>query len=638
MEMCVAQSKPNQNVVVSRLNPPPPNQTKPNQAYIQGFFPRETGGPDARGGPPLEVLLERELRMTPEAEKFLRVLVEMWLERNTVVNPDRKPSKPEPSVAENELTHPSPRYYHGPTTDALHGLLLLVGHLVARKVDADVRLAQQQQEQQAQGARGGGGAAARLLQYGPPACPALDALQQPLFIYLSLAFRHLRVAPQGWTQFFLAVELWLAWIDPDCTLRRVFGGEQPPQASQRGASSPAGQPSQPNQQQRGAAGARWRELHLRAHVAGNLNFYTTLLVLYMRKAREALGSDASRQFQVLSQARRVMRVFRDTALHAALTQASAHVSQLWRRTGGNLALLMQGGGGGGPLLHHLRALRLLNSRPCLWEDACQDAHHLAAELLAAKRRAEKEWEGQQRSWMGLGTALGWLSATLGGIFLDEGGEYGAEPPSGGQVRLPELIGVMDQVLGEVFGIFPSVEAKCLRPLRDADVAGSRDAERQGLLLTAKGREQLLLGKRGCDPTKARFLGDPLFDPEPREHELACLVPWAQRASVRLSLYFYPNWEPSAAARRVLAKEGEQEQEPPRPQPEQQPGQQQQPQHEGGHIDVRRRSAGAVTPIDLRWLADRRNFFALALFLGVVGMLVLVQRMLHRLQQALAVGE
>lgn len=585
---------------------------------MQGFFPRETG-PETKG---LPVDLERALCVTPEAEKFLRIFIESWLERNATVNPNLK-AQAEPSASEHTL-HPSHGAYQPPTVDALHGLLLLVGYLVARRVDADVAAAQAQ------------GRGARLVQSQlgqaalvGPVCPALDALQQPLFVFLCTTFRHLRVSPQHWTQFLLAGELWLAWIDPDRTWRQTFPAPGQSQGQSQGQAAGAEGAAAAH----GAGNARWRELHLQAYVASNLQFYTTLFVLYMRKAREALGSDASRQHQVLCQALRVMRVFRDTALHDALSGVSRHAAELWQYAagGGNPALLPRGGAGAvagrDALLYHLRALRLLRSRPCLVVDAGQDAHHLAAELLAAKRRAETEWAADRKSWVGKEKPLGRLLAAFWGYLVDEG-SYD-EPPSGGSVRLPELIGKMELVLGELFGIFPSVEAKCQRPLGgEGAAAASRDAERRGLLLTARGREQLLLGVRGCDPTKAQYLGDPLFNPELGGHELACLVRLAQRGSVRWARWRHPEWEPGPEAARFIAATmgggggGAEGQDEAQRREQQALGNGEGPApHEGGHVDLRRRRhLGTPTPANWRpWLADKRvvgfGCLALVLLLG-----------------------
>ncbi len=574
---------------------------------MQGFFPRETG-PEARGTP---LNLERALQVTPDADKFLRIVMEAWLERNGVLDPLRK-AQAEPSVLENQL-HPSMGAYQPPTTDALHGLLLLVAHLVARKVDADVAAAAAAQ-----------GRGARLHQYGqqgavvvmvPPLCPALRALQQPLFVFLCLTFRHMRVAPQCWTQFLLGGELWLAWIDPGRTWRQAF-----PEPGGQGAQQQQQQQQQQQSGGRGVTGARWREQHLKMHVAANLHFYTTLFVLYMRKAREALGSDASRQFQVLSQALRVMAVFRDTALHDALQSASRHAAELWQQAGGGAPVPR--GGVREALLRHLVVLRLQRSRPCLVADAEQDAHHLAAELLAAQHRVEKEQKDEEGSWGHARKAGRWVWAALCSVFADEG-SYD-EPPSGGQVKAAELVALMKAVLVELYGIFPNLEAKCTKPLGDTDAAASRDADRQGLLLTARGRTQLLQGVRGCDPTKARFLGDPLFNPELGEHELAALVRGAQWLSVALCKQFYPSWEPpadaNAAAASATVKKGGQPPPPP---------------HEGGHVDVGRQTAEAAAPINLRWLADKRNYHLPCLLLCVYLVLALFQRMLQGVQKALS---
>lgn len=142
---------------------------------------------------------------------------------------------------------------------------------------------------------------------------------------------------------------------------------------------------------------------------------------------------------------------------------------------------------------------------------------------------------------------------------------------------------------EVYGIFPSVQAKCQRPVdEESSSARNRDADRRGLLLTNNGREQLLLGLRKCDPIKAKYLGDPLFNPEVGSHESEWLLKLAQELSIRLSKYFYPAWQPPAER----ALEDEQREEYIRAYVD-----------GGGHVVVREVSPTELAPINLRPLAD-----------------------------------
>lgn len=135
------------------------------QAYIKTYFPRDT---DTGNNATLDA--EQALRMPFESEKFLRILIEMWLERNSVQNPDLKQQQ-RGTDEENDGAD----YYVPPHADALHGCILVVAHLLGRKVHVDL-LCQTSR-------------VARPVHI----CPALEALSQPLFVLLANAFRSLKV-------------------------------------------------------------------------------------------------------------------------------------------------------------------------------------------------------------------------------------------------------------------------------------------------------------------------------------------------------------------------------------------------------------------------------------------------------------
>ena len=303
------------------------------QGYVQSFFPRDLGVSSNR----LDV--DRALRMTGDADKFLRIMIEMWLERNSVLNPDIKVQQPEPTDIENKLYY---HYYELPSRDSLRGLIVVVTYLLARKAEVDV--ASQQSR------------TARIVHF----CPALQALHQPMFIFLVLAFRSLSVTSVEWSHFFLVVHLWLVWIDPSQALLQTFG-ESAKEKSRE-----------------------WRRGQLKAYVTSNLHFYTTLLALFLRKAREALGSDPSRQWLVLSLVGRVLEVFVNEDLASVLRRVCEVAQHSWEY--GNALR------GRDYLMHHLKLCRLLRSRPCLLAEVGQDAHHLAAEIQPNRVKAAKSHE------------------------------------------------------------------------------------------------------------------------------------------------------------------------------------------------------------------------------------------------------
>lgn len=141
------------------------------QAYMSTYFPREV-----KTGSANVLDAEQTLRMAPESEKFLRILIDMWLERNSITSPE---SKPNPRATDEENTLSGEEQYHPPTPDVLHGAIIVVTHLLSRKIQVDL-----------------------ITQLGSRvarpslSCPALDALSQPVFNFLATTFRQIKVTIQ----------------------------------------------------------------------------------------------------------------------------------------------------------------------------------------------------------------------------------------------------------------------------------------------------------------------------------------------------------------------------------------------------------------------------------------------------------
>jgi len=512
------------------------------QAYIYTYFPRTSTPQFESKNNTLDPI--KALALPEDSEKFLRILIEMWLERNPCLNPNTK-IHPDTSDAENQFypnisTQPSLRYEE-PSFQVLQALLVLLPHLLARKVEVELVA-------QTHGPRASRAATI------PAFCAALDALQQPMFTFLSMAFRRLPLEGGGWTKFLMVVEIWLAWVTPDAQLARAF-------ADRKG-------------QGEAALVLRWRETFLKAYVVSNFHFYTTMLMLFMRKAREALGADAAKQPVILLQLHRVLEAYNRTGLRDTLGDVSKSAGELWAN--GNQMR------GRTHMLHHLQRLRLMRSKPCLLGNAALDAHYLAAELLASRKRTIRTMKEQARKWTAMVPKsvkkvwfwiwemvmvyfyhlLDW-GERRGGMGVGTMGLSSVGGAGGGEVGgLAGLVLQIDAVLEEVYGIFPSVQAKCQRPLADEQAldAQLRDAERRGLLLTREGREQLLSGQRACDPMKAAYIGDPLFDPVLKSNEYGALLPWAQQASVWLSKWWNPEYATWCAVREEEKKEEGKERE------------------------------------------------------------------------------
>jgi len=243
------------------------------QQYLEDRFPREI--------PTSVADSDRVLRMGFESEKLLRIIVEMILERNSTIDPDRLPQV-EASDVENKL--------HGafipPSSDTIHALILLVTHLMARKVGVDQVLA----------------ANRTTRPVGRP-CPALDVLHQPLFIFILLVFRNIKLESHA-MELFLTVDLWLTWLQPWEVLNKLNA-----ESLDRGMGPPPG--------------------YDKEYVQSNLHFYTTLLILFIRKMREAMSSPNLRhQETALLLLRRVLTLYR-TEISGVVAETSEVAMRLW---------------------------------------------------------------------------------------------------------------------------------------------------------------------------------------------------------------------------------------------------------------------------------------------------------------------
>ena len=175
---------------------------------------------------------------------------------------------------------------------------------------------------------------------------------------------------------------------------------------------------------------------------------------------------------------------------------------------------------------------------------------------------------------------------------------------------------IDNVLEDLFIVFPQVRQKLreFQPGKDASI--QKDADRDpasGLLLTKEGRVQLLSGVRGCDPTKIKYLGDPLFNPELGEFEVEWLVEVAQKLSIWLSSMVHAGFE--------LDEE---------------PAAEEETKHEGGHVNVTKIAKRKTVPINLRWIADIRYYRLLFIALVLLTVLTAVIRLLRRVGDVLPV--
>lgn len=582
------------------------------RSYLLTYFPSPAGPDlDRKGGLSDPV---KALALNEEAEKFLRIFIEMWLERNPVHNPDAK-THVESSDNENQILPVSrDTTYEEPTLEILLALLLWVPYLLARKVEVEVML-------QGQGSRG-----VRASPAAPAFCPALDALQQPVFIFLALGFRRLRIEKEGWLKFLLLVELWLSWLTPSEVTVRLAPGKRSQDCS---------------------LALRWQQSFLKAYVVSNFHFYTTLYVLYMRKVREALGADASMRSVVLVQLARVLKAVGHPDLREALLSVSRTAHELWQAGSQLRGRIL--------LTHHLHRLRLTRSKPCLWRDTAQDAHHLAAELLAIRKRAVKAMEDLEHSWRAslikvTSTVWLWIKSWVSKGACDSFGLVGRletlleklvvgpglTGDRGGASSLPSQI---DDVLEELYEIFPSVRMKCQQSLREDEAdAQLRDPDRRGILLTERGREQLLAGQRACDPSKAVYMGDPLFDPVLASDEYGFLLPWAQRASIWLSKKYKPSWQ-SGEEREMERKRnqhgtgGEQNSHGTSEEKASGRGDESSIGDEWGHVEIKETKPTDLAPLNLRWMI--RRWVVLSAFIVLLAVAALLVMPWGRVQAMLA---
>ncbi|CAM9676884.1 unnamed protein product, partial [Chrysoparadoxa australica] len=178
------------------------------QDYAAYYFPhRDSGGADTT--------------MSANGELLLRVIAEFWLNQNTVLEPstpasalrERAPSLQPTLSLSHSLSHSQSQEavvrdpsecewvgdYQPPADMAMHGLLVVVGHLLADPALAKLS---------ARAATGIG-----LAHKGGISAmsPALAALQPHMMAFLRITINNLHINATAWL---LAVELWLLWLAP----------------------------------------------------------------------------------------------------------------------------------------------------------------------------------------------------------------------------------------------------------------------------------------------------------------------------------------------------------------------------------------------------------------------------------------
>jgi hypothetical protein len=445
-------------------------------------------------------------------------------------------------------------------------------------------------------------------------------------------FRTMKPVQQS-TEFYLAVELWLAWLDPARTLK-------------------------------GERGKTWRRLCLRRYVQAHLHFYTTLLVLFLRKVRgakspthppglrgapaykevgvppdhavvpirawcaqvrEVLAADPARAEVGLLLVQRVLRLYKD--LKPAVEEACGVAERAWAQYRNTRGLPED-------LLHHLRLCRLLQSRPCLLSAALPEARHVGDELVLMDQNITVEMN-KVKQWYDhpliqpVAQVCGFHFNRLASESAADQGEQLLTP----ELELPELRarvrarvlvlwelvepplsivlgqgplwlkvsgavscvvgGVqVEQVRQAVLAVFPGAKREVM-----ATVAQRKDGpERRGLLLTRQGRMDVLMGVAAVDPTKVPYLGDPLFRKELGEYEIGFLIPATQWLSVKLSQYL-KGWTPPDPAQVAPA----------------------------GSTGVRHtvQATPPPAPINLRCLADVRYYSLAVIFLIAAAVMALV---------------
>jgi hypothetical protein len=139
------------------------------QAYVKSYLPRPGGEQLEGGGQGVDV--ERVLRMSVESEIFLRTLIEMWMERNSVLNPE-SPYQQQPPESTDCANRLSDLRLDCPPMGVMKCLLLLSTHVLGRRAELDVATQANSRTQ-------------RPLVL----CPAQDALHQPTFILLQASMQ-----------------------------------------------------------------------------------------------------------------------------------------------------------------------------------------------------------------------------------------------------------------------------------------------------------------------------------------------------------------------------------------------------------------------------------------------------------------
>jgi hypothetical protein len=425
--------------------------------YAKYFFPHAAGRGGEGGGD----------WMGLDAELFLRSLAEFWLCQTAVVSAA-------PGVAPIDSVIFGD--YAPPADMALHGLLVLVTHLLA-----DPAL------ERAEGAL----------------TPALALLQPQVFEFLRLTFNTCSLRGNS-TAFALAVELWLLWLQP-WTARGILNGGSPASGGKRrssvGVSLVESFALHHSDHHTGGGGVA-ASVNLRAwrgYVTGSSLMYTLLLASFVRRARDLSFVEERQPGEIgvgarlspnVSLVERVLQVFSPDLIFIldACRDGTGCTSALLASVSAPL-----------PALSSFRG------------DACS----LLEEMAAQSRDSEKH---------------GVLTKTIG--LVSTGVTKFKHAVGTDTTSAQERIAAAARLIFDI----PQNWAPTSTPAADesgeaALGAGSMVPERKSVFLTAAGRQQIAQGRRVCSKVEASYIGDPMLRPT-ETYEIA----WLAHKLVTLSMH------------------------------------------------------------------------------------------------------
>lgn len=486
--------------------------------YLRGFLPDSNKPVKSRF----------HAKMVQSSNVFLHALIEFWLRQNLIVFTDDPiaPAAGAPSIMSPislgvKLASPFAAVhtytsYMAPSDDLLSSLLLTIIHVLSDSFypaplaeEAATSTPGSYNIGHGGGLSGGHGAVG-----GAGACltPSVTVLRRPLYEFLRLVFSR---APIGLspTAFLAITDVWLAYIQPWCCRRWAdvkTSGVLPPQTKAEGYTP------------------EWE-----SYVLANYHFYTTLLGVFVERARELDFSGADER--TLSLLDRVLSVY-NAELLALLRRANRFFEKAQPFavpfTRSNSSNNLYAGTHSGANLRN-KPRPSTTDRDDSLSQAQGQVLSLYCKTLGVDSVPVPLHDSFHRDAERLFDKL-WASAPLSGATSSSSSK---KPTKESLLETLQRLSRMMRVVFEISDAYVASTAHA-RPagpgFTDADGLESLEPSRYlrfSHLLTRRGVQQIKRGLRLCSPDAARFVGDPMLRPI-----CSFEIPFLVRLSYRISTW------------------------------------------------------------------------------------------------------